>query len=109
MKVLLEVKGTLEKVADLLRDKCSEVKENENYIVGCNQVICGFSYLLYKQVYGINLLQIPARDMTAYGRSLDVLFSKEKQGSSVVVRTAIFLSSLQRVEFIPKFHSYQCY
>ena len=42
MKVLLEVKGTLEKVADLLRDKYSEVKgkdENDDYIVGCNQVI----------------------------------------------------------------------
>ena len=80
MKVLLEVKGTLEKVADHLRVKCSEVKENDDYIVGYNQVICGFLYhnLLYKQVYGINLLQIPARDMTAYGRSLlDVLFSKD--------------------------------
>ena len=80
MKVLLEVKGTLEKVADHLRDKCSEVKENDDYIVGYNLVnMCLFiSYLLYKQVYGINLLQIPARDMTAYGRSLlDVLFSKD--------------------------------
>ena len=34
MKVLLEVKGTLEKVADHLRNKCSEVKENDDYIVG---------------------------------------------------------------------------
>ena len=67
-------------------------------------------YLLYKQVDGINLLQIPASDMSVYGRSLlDALFSKEEQGSSVVVRTAILLSSLQRVEFIPKFHSCQCY
>ena len=31
---------------------------------------------------------MPARDMTAYGRSLlDVLFSKEEQGSSVVLKT----------------------
>ena len=47
MKVLLEVKGTLEKVADHLRDKCSEVKENDDYIVGYNQVICGFLYHIY--------------------------------------------------------------
>ena len=59
---------------DLLLDKCSEVKENDDYIVGCNQVICLWlfiSYFLYKQVDGINLLQIPARDdMMAYGGSL---------------------------------------
>ena len=45
-------------------------------------------YLLHEQVDGINLLHIPARDMTAYGRSLlDVLISKEKQASSVVINT----------------------
>ena len=54
--------------------------------------------LLYKQVDGINLLQMPARempaiDMTAYGRSLlDVLFNKEEQGSSVVIKTKSPLS-----------------
>ena len=49
MRVLLEVKGTLEKVADLLRDKYSEVQgkdENDDYIVGCNQVIRGFVFTL---------------------------------------------------------------
>ena len=47
-------------------------------------------YLLYEQVDGIKLLQMPARDMTAYGRSLlDVQFSKEEQGSSVVLKTKI--------------------
>ena len=44
--------------------------------------------LLYKQVDGINLLQMPARDMAAYGRSLlDVLFTKEEQGSCVILKT----------------------
>ena len=43
---MLEVKGTLEKVADLLRDSYSEVKENDVYIVSCNQVICGFLFTL---------------------------------------------------------------
>ena len=44
--------------------------------------------LLYKQVDGINLLQMPARDTTAYGRSLlDVLFNKEEQRSSVILKT----------------------
>ena len=47
MKVLLELKGTVEKVADhLLRDNYSEVKENDVYIVSCNQVICGFIFTL---------------------------------------------------------------
>ena len=36
----------------------------------------------------MNLLQIPARDMRAYGRSLlDILFTKEQQGASVVLKT----------------------
>ena len=44
MKVLLEVKGTVDKVVDLLRDKYPQVKENDDYIVGCNQVKHGFLY-----------------------------------------------------------------
>ena len=45
-------------------------------------------YLLIKQVDGINLLHIPARVMTAYRRSLlNVLFSKDEQGSSVILKT----------------------
>ena len=84
MKVLLEEKGTLDKVEDLLlRNKYSEVKikvkdETDDYIVGCNQVIHCFHIYSIKRLMG---LTIPARDMTAYGRSfLDILFSKEEQG-----------------------------
>ena len=103
MKVLLEVKGTLEKVEDLLRVNCSEVKgkgENDD----CENDDCAIKiyvafYLLYKQVDGINLLQIPARDMTAYGRSLlDVLISKEEKGSSVVLKT-------KKVQSLPCHHA----
>ena len=39
----------------------------------------GHIFHLYSQVDGVNLLQLPARDAYAYGRSLlDILFSKEE-------------------------------
>lgn len=47
-----------------------------------------FTFYVCLQVNGINLLQIPARDAYAYGRSLlEVLFTKEELSSSVVYKT----------------------
>ena len=40
------------------------------------------------QIDGVNLQQIPAKDMCAYGRALlDFLFTKHEQASSVIIRT----------------------
>ena len=67
--------------------------------------------LLYKQVDGINLLQMPARDTAAYGRSLlDVLFTKEEQGSCVILTTKKSIKpplSPRRVQKLFGMHYYE--
>ena len=41
------------------------------------------------QYDGVNLLHIPAKGPNAYGRSLlDVIFTKEEQGQSVVMKSS---------------------
>ena len=34
----------MDKAVDLLRNKCPQIKDNDDYIVGCNQVKRGFLY-----------------------------------------------------------------
>lgn len=44
--------------------------------------------LLWIKVDGVNLLRVPAKDAYAYGRTLlDLLFTKEEQKKSVVLKT----------------------
>lgn len=45
-------------------------------------------FCLYLQINGVNLIQIPARDPYAYGRSvLEILFTKEELAKSVVLKS----------------------
>ena len=40
------------------------------------------------KVDGINLLRVPAKDVNAYGRALlDLLFTKQEQKSSIVMKS----------------------
>ena len=67
-------------------------------------------FISYKQVDEINLLQMPARDMTAYGRSLlDVLFNKEEQGSSVILKTKKSIKPPLSPRRVQKLFGKECY